>query len=168
MALHAGFASVATATEQYVNQALQVYWNQFAPPIPIPLPATVQVGQTPVSIAGAVALAAPKVSLSFNQNNTVPTDFAFVGALSLQSGLLNANFEVVLHARVDLGLVALPVAGQIVAGLDLSTATVNAINVFVISGGECRARFRLLWELSPFSTPSRRHCKAFPAKPSSL
>ncbi|MEO9295196.1 MAG: hypothetical protein ABI347_06320 [Nitrososphaera sp.] len=80
MARHAGFAAVATVTEQAANDAVASFVRN-AGRFFFPAPQTINIGNSTVTIGGILEMLVPRIELHANVNDLVTVHFGFKGTI---------------------------------------------------------------------------------------
>lgn len=133
MARNANYSLVASMSQGVANKYIQSYFASKVPPQPIPLPSPVLVGAIPVNQIGTVFLIPPEVVFVRNGANAVGVNLAFAGTISLTSaGLAAQTLKVTLFTKLSLPLKAQISLGNLLAGIDLTKASVASVGVEVI------------------------------------
>jgi len=130
----AGFALVGSVSEKTVNQILGAYFANLVSPITFSLPASVIVGGSTINISGSLILLPPLVTLKARSDNLVNVQLGLAGQLTLNGGPQPGQYELELTCSVDVGLVTNVSGSNFIVGLDTSAATINSVNVYVMTG----------------------------------
>jgi len=138
---HAGFAAVACIGESLVNNVIEAAFQNEAAPISFTLPTPIQVGGsrwslgTTVSISGNVRVLPPVVTLLKRPDNLVGVRVRFVSELRLEGATAQpADILVELGCSLLVGLSVQVVNDRFQVGVDLSQATISAVDVTVLEG----------------------------------
>jgi hypothetical protein len=128
MARDGGFALVSSGTQALANQLLAAFAGGVSPQS-VSLP-TINVGGTPVSLRGSIALLPPVVTFRNRTDNFISTTLAVGGLFTLTTASQSASLvNVVLSTTLDVPLSTSVLNNQIIASVDLSQITVNQLEV---------------------------------------
>lgn len=131
---HAGFAAVSCIGEDLVNSVIEAAFQNQSP-LKFRLPSPLIIGGSTVVLSGDVNILPPVVTFSRRIDNLVAVRGRFVSELRLE-GATQEPVDVVLElgCTVFVGLSVNVVNDRFQVGLDLSQASVTAIDVRVIDG----------------------------------
>jgi len=146
MAENAGFAFVGCISQDLANSGLRASVASMVPPYTFTLPSSVFVTPAAIGISGSLAVLAPQVQLETRADDQVTATFSFAGAITFTEGSAQQQEAVVILATtLTLGLFAsVALVGtdrQVSVGLSLATATVEAIEIAVLTGPSLAPRY---------------------------
>jgi hypothetical protein len=131
---HAGFASVLTVGEDFVNGMLAAA-TTLVPSPSFSLPDVVNVGSDTIGISGSVSLLTPSLSFAKNADNLVGVACGASGVLRLTSnGGELIEVDVTLTFSFSVGLFVKVSPTTLALGPDFSQATVSSVDVAVKFG----------------------------------
>ncbi|HEU5266668.1 MAG TPA: hypothetical protein VFU35_08200 [Jatrophihabitans sp.] len=134
MARHAGYGIVASLQHPVINGMLA---NQFdnAGPFYFPLPTSVPVGGSTVTLGGVADIAAPTVELHPNPGDNVIVHYAFFSTLrSAVDGGAATTRRVRLDGTATLPFLLGPVNGRILLQVNPANVTLSPLTVTTLSG----------------------------------
>lgn len=147
MAENAGFAFVSCISQDLANLGLRASVASFLPPYTFALPTSAFVSPSTIRIAGSLAVLAPQVQFAARADDQVTATFSFAGAITFteQSGE-QQEAVVIISTTLTVGLFAGVAASgsdrQVSVGLSLSAATVEDIEIAVLTGPPLAVRFQ--------------------------
>ena len=131
---HAGFASVVSVGADFVNGMLAAAAT-LAPSPTFTLPSVVVVGGQTIGLAGSLTVVPPTVSFAANPGNLIGVAVGASGTVRFTSGGSDlVEVEVTLTATLQVGLILNVSATNLSFGVDLSSASVTAVDVAVDFG----------------------------------
>lgn len=134
-ARHAGFAAVVCMGEDLINSVIEAAFQNLAAPITFNLPSPIAIGSKTVSLSGVFTVLPPSVKLTQRPDNLIGVSGRFISELNLQGASAEpVDVVVELSCSLRVGLSVAVVSDRFQVGLDLSQASVTAIDVRVIDG----------------------------------
>jgi hypothetical protein len=134
MARNAGFAVVASFSENWINRVIRVYHANLVTPFQFALPSPINVGGTQVNAQGSLMVLPPRVTLRTNANDQVTVWIGFGGRVVLTGGGQTLQEQIILTTTVSVGLITNVANNQVTVGLNLANATVNSLTATVLNG----------------------------------
>lgn len=134
-ARHAGFAAVSGIGEDLINSLIEAAFINHVTPFTFQLPTPIIVGRALVRLTGDVTMLPPHVTLKRRPDNLVAVRARFVSDLHLEGATGDpVDVAIELGCSLLVGLSVNVVNDRLQVGLDLSQASVTAVDVKVVDG----------------------------------